>query len=214
MSACSGCSTMAGTWWSAANAWSVRPRRGSCRIETAQRDGVHLEVVSEDCHEACLYCFSEEPAAKECGIVERFARRFETASAHCPTDFDRAPFKRVFQVWERIGRLKAKNRPLPALRIELDTDPIAERSNRGALHPTPGRRLRSMTHPGVVPAQLKPIETMETLWRTYVLTDLEAVFRSLKSELTATHLPPQAHPRRRSFSSPVIGLPARVQLIR
>ena len=50
------------------------------RIETASRQGVHLhKVVSEDGHEARLFCFSEERAAKERGIVERFARRFETA---------------------------------------------------------------------------------------------------------------------------------------
>ena len=48
------------------------------RIETASKHGVHLhKVLSDDGEEVRLYCFSEERAAKERGIAERFARRFE-----------------------------------------------------------------------------------------------------------------------------------------
>ena len=48
------------------------------RIETASSHGVHLhKVLSEDAQEVRLYCFSEERAAKERGIVERFAKRFD-----------------------------------------------------------------------------------------------------------------------------------------
>ena len=59
------------------------------RIETASSHGVHLhKVLSDDAQEVRLYCFSEERAAKERGIVERFAKRFEDAltklSEGCP----------------------------------------------------------------------------------------------------------------------------------
>ena len=157
------------------------------RIETAQRQGVHLhKVVSEDGHEARLYCFSEERAAKERGIVERFARRFETALTALSDGLSRPRTrKRVDQVWERIGRLKAKNqRVAQHYDIELDTDPSAERATavRFTRRPVEGSM---MTHPGVYCLRSNQTDwDEETLWRTYVtLTDLEAVFRSLKSEL-------------------------------
>ena len=57
-----------------------------------------------------------------------------------------------------------------------------------------------MTHPGVYCLRSNQTDWDEaTLWRTYfTLTDLEAVFRSLKSELGPTpDRSPQAHPRRR-----------------
>ena len=157
------------------------------RIDTAQRQGVHLhKVVSEDGHEARLYCFSEERAAKERGIVERFARRFETALTALSDGLSRPRTrKRVDQVWERIGRLKAKNqRVAQHYDIELDTDPSAERATavRFSRRPVEGSM---MTHPGVYCLRSNQTDwDEETLWRTYVtLTDLEAVFRSLKSEL-------------------------------
>ena len=93
--------------------------------------------------------------------------------------------KRVEKVWERIGRLKATNqRVAQHYDIELDTDPSAERATavRFTRRPVEGSM---MTHPGVYCLRSNQTDwDEETLWRTYVtLTDLEAVFRSLKSEL-------------------------------
>ena len=154
------------------------------RIETASRQGVHVhKVLTEDGHEARLYCFSEERAAKERGIVERFARRFETALS----DGLSRPRtrKRAEQVWERIGRIKAKNRGVAQhYDIKLDTDPSGARAIavRFTRRPVEGSM---MTHPGVYCLRSNQTDwDEETLWRTYVtLTDIEAVFRSLKSEL-------------------------------
>ena len=68
--------------------------------------------------------------------------------------------------------------------IELDTDPSAERATavRFSRRPVDGSM---MTHPGGYCLRSNQTDwDEETLWRTYVtLTDLEAVFRSLKSEL-------------------------------
>ena len=68
--------------------------------------------------------------------------------------------------------------------IELDSDPSAERATavRFTRRPVEGSM---MTHPGVYCLRSNQTDWDEgTLWRTYVtLTDLEAVFRSLKSEL-------------------------------
>ena len=157
------------------------------RIESASRQGVHLhKVVGEDGHEARLYCFSEERAAKERGIVERFAQRFEQALTELSDGLSRPRTeKRVDKVWQRIGRLKANSRGVAQhYDIELDTDPAGERATavRFTQRPVEGSM---MTHPGVYCLRSNQTDwDEETLWRTYVtLTDLEAVFRSLKSEL-------------------------------
>ena len=152
------------------------------RIETAQRHGVQMhKVVSEHAREARLHCFSEERAAKERGIVEHF----EDALTKLSEGLSRPRTqKRVDKIWERIGRLKAKNcRIAQHCDIALDTDPSAERATavRFARRPLEGSM---MTHLGVCCLRSNQTDwDEETLWRTCVtLTDLEAVFRSLKSE--------------------------------
>ena len=133
-----------------------------------------------------MYCFSEERAAKERGIAERFARRFEDALTQLSEGLSRPRTqKRVEKVWQRIGRLKAHSRGVAQhYDVELDTDESGERATavRFTRRPVSGTM---MTHPGVYCLRSSETDWDEaTLWRTYfTLTDLEAVFRSLKSEL-------------------------------
>ena len=162
------------------------PEAAVC-IETASRHGVHLhKVVSDDGQELRLHCFSEERAAKERAIVERFATRFEQALTKLSEGLSRPRTeKRAGNIRERIGRLKAKSRGIAQhYHIELDTDPTGERATavRFTCQPVEGSM---MTHPGVYCLRSNQTDwDEETLWRTYVtLTDIEAVFRSLKSEL-------------------------------
>ena len=157
------------------------------RIETASNHGVHLhKVLSDDGQEVRLYCFSEERAAKERGIVERFAKRFEDGLTKLSEGLSKPRTqKRLDKVWQRIGRLKENSRGVAQhYDVELDTDETGQRATavRFTRRPLAGSM---MTHPGVY--CLRSNETgwdEATLWRTYfTLTDLEAVFRSLKSEL-------------------------------
>ena len=157
------------------------------RIETASSHGVHLhKVLSEDAQEVRLYCICEERAAKERAIVERFAKRFEDALTKLSEGLSKPRTqKRLDKVWQRIGRLKEKSRGIAQhYDIELDTDETGQRATavRFTRRPLPGTM---MTHPGVYCLRSSQTEWDEaTLWRTYfTLTDLEAVFRSLKSEL-------------------------------
>ena len=157
------------------------------RIESAQRQGVHLhKVVSDDGQELRLHCFSEERANKERAIVERFATRFEQALTKLSEGLSRPRTeKRAGNIRERIGRLKAKSRGIAQhYHIDIDTDPTGERATavRFTRQPVEGSM---MTHPGVYCLRSNQTDwDEETLWRTYVtLTDIEAVFRSLKSEL-------------------------------
>ena len=156
-------------------------------IETASRRRVHLhKVLSDDGQEVRLHCFSEDRAAKERAIAERFASRFEAALAKLSDGLSKPrAHKRVDQVWQRIGRLKENSRGVAQhYDIALDTDQTGERATavRFARRPLAGSML---THPGVYCLRSNQTGWDEaTLWRTYsTLADIEAVFRSLKSEL-------------------------------
>ena len=160
---------------------------GAVSLQTRSNQTVHMhKVVSTDPDEVRLYCYSEERAEKERGIVERFATRFETALTELHEGLARPrAHKRLDQVWQRIGRLKTNHsRVASHYQIEVAADVTGEK----AVAVTWTRRPRDgsmATHPGVY--CLRSSETAwdeDALWRTYTtLTDVEAVFRSLKSEL-------------------------------
>ena len=148
---------------------------------------VHLhKVVSRDPDEVRLYCYSPERADKERGIVERFGKRFEQALTELSDGLSRPrTHKKLGRVRERIGRLKADSRGV-ARHYVVDVVPDADGVNAAAVtfsrRPLDGSMA---THPGVYCLRSNETDWDEaTLWRTYTtLTDLEAVFRSLKSEL-------------------------------
>ena len=156
-------------------------------VRTRSNQTVQLyKTVSTDPDEVRLYCYSEERANKERAIVERFAARFEAALAKLNDGLARPrAHKRIEQVWQRVGRLKTRHTRVAAhYQIAVTADEAGEK----AVAVTWTRRPRDgsmLTHPGVY--CLRSSETdwdEDTLWRTYTtLTDVEAVFRSLKSEL-------------------------------
>ena len=157
------------------------------RIETASRRGVHLhKAVSGDGQEVRLYCYSEERAQKERGIVERFGKRFEQELKALHRGLSRPRTqKKLDRVWQRIGRLRERSRGAGQhYRIQVAADPGGEKAVAVTWTRKPAAGSMA-THPGVY--CLRSNETgwsEERLWRTYAtLTDLEAVFRSLKSEL-------------------------------
>ena len=156
-------------------------------VRTQSNQTVHLhKVVSTDPDEVRLYCYSEERAQKERAIVERVATRFEAALTKLNDGLARPrAHKRLAQVWQRIGRLKARH-TRAAKHYQIDV--TADETGNQAVAVTWTRRPQDgsmATHPGVY--CLRSSETdwdEDALWRTYTtLTDVEAVFRSLKSEL-------------------------------
>ncbi len=156
-------------------------------VRTQSKQTVHLhKLVSTDPDEVRLYCYSEERAQKERGIVERAATRFEAALTQLNGGLARPrTHKRLDQVWQRIGRLKTRYaRAAPHYQIGV----TADEDGHKAVAVTWTRRPQGgsmAAHPGVY--CLRSSETdwdEDALWRTYpTLTDVEAVFRSLKSEL-------------------------------
>ena len=156
-------------------------------VTTATQQPVHLhKVLSEDGQETRLYCYSEAREKKEQAIAERFAKRFENALTALSEGLSRPRTqKRIDKIWQRIGRLKEKSHGV-AQHYDIDVTSSEDGTQALAIiwrrQPINGSML---THPGVYCLRSNQTDwDEETLWRTYItLTDLEAVFRSLKSEL-------------------------------
>ena len=168
-----------------------RRRRFDAEAATAHRTRtggtVHLEKVADpEGGEVRLYCYSEERANKERGIAERFAARLERDLKALYEGLSRPRTqKKLDKVWQRIGRLTEKSRGVGQhYAIEVEADETGERAVavRWRKKPLAGTML---THPGVYCLRSNETDwSEERLWRTYtLLTDLEAVFRALKSEL-------------------------------
>ena len=120
-------------------------------VQTQSQQTVHLhKVVSTDPDEVRLYCYSEERAEKERGIVERFAARFEAALTKLNDGLARPrAHKRLDQVWQRIGRLKAQHARVAAhYQIAVTANETGEKAVAvtGTRRPQDGSML---THPGV-----------------------------------------------------------------
>jgi transposase len=156
-------------------------------IETAGGEPIQLQLLKDESgQEVRLYCYSKSRAEKEDAITRRFAERFEAGLQKIADGLSK-PWgeKRLTQLNERLGRLKEQCRGAGQhYAIELVPDADGKKATALNFHkqPVEGSRL---THPGVY--CLRSNETTwdaEKMWRTFtMLTDLEAVFRSLKSEL-------------------------------
>lgn len=152
-------------------------------LKTRSRQSVHVHKVEGD-EETRLYCYSEARANKERGIADRFAARFEGELKKLSDGLSRPRTRKgLDHVWERIGRIKEKSHGVGAhyaTQVESDGDKACAVTWKR--RPLEGTML---THPGVYCLRTNVRDwDEETLWRTYsTLTDVEAVFRSLKSEL-------------------------------
>lgn len=163
-----------------------RPQ-GETTVTTAGGETVRVERVLDAAEgEVRLYCHSPGRELKETGIGQRFCDRFEAGLTKLAEGLNRPRgAKRPEVIHERIGKLKqASFGAAQHYTVTLETNPEETKATRltWEKRPVAGTML---TDPGVY--CLRSNETgwsEEQLWRTYMmLTDLEAVFRSLKSEL-------------------------------
>jgi len=141
-------------------------------------------VVNSTTGEVELYCHSSQREKKERGIQDLFAKRFEGALEKLAAGLHKkGTVKRYDKVMERIGRLKQRYaRAARYYDITVEPDPNTDKAD--AIHWKRNQTIDD-TLPGVYCLRTNHGEWNEaTLWHTYtLLTDLEAVFRSLKSEL-------------------------------
>lgn len=139
-------------------------------------------VVCPSGDEVELYCHSEQREKKENGIHENFTRRFEQALDKLSAGLHKKrTIKNYDRILERIGRLKQKyTRVAQHYEIRVEED----KGMATALHWTRTKTIKD-TLPGVYCLRTNQTQWDDaTLWHTYtMLTDLESVFRCLKSEL-------------------------------
>ena len=154
---------------------------------TASQETIRLQrVLSEDGQEVRLHCHSAGREAKETAITERFAKRFEAGLAKLADGLAKPRGqKQLDKIQQRVGKLKSGSRGV-GQHYEVTVVPDDTGTKAAAITwarmPVAGTML---TDPGVY--CLRSNETTwdaAKLWHTYMmLTDLEAVFRGLKSEL-------------------------------
>ena len=156
-------------------------------ISTASNHLIKIhKVINKDSSEARLYCYSDQRKAKEEAITKRFTDRFEAGLQKISDSLTKPRgTKKQDKVLESIGRLKEKNSGVGQhyqIDLSLDEAGTTVTGITWKQKPVEGSRL---THPGIYCLRTNELEWDEaTLWQTYtMLTDLEAVFRSLKSEL-------------------------------
>lgn len=121
---------------------------------------------------------------KDKGIAERFAKRFEEMLQKLADGLHKkGTIKRYDKILERIGRMKEKY-PRAAQYYDISITQDAATGDATAIQ---WQRITPIddTLPGVYCLRTNQEQWDEaTLWRTYtMLTDLESVFRCLKSEL-------------------------------
>ena len=158
-------------------------------VEVVNKSGGSIlvqRIVNEEGTEARLYCYSTERENKEAGITSRFVEKFESGLAKLATGLTLPRGeKRHDKILQRIGRLQEKSHGISRhYRIDITRDATGDKVLALSWEkvPVPGTIL---THPGVYCLRTNELDWDEKkLWQTYItLTDLEAVFRSLKSEL-------------------------------
>ena len=156
-------------------------------IETAGGELVRIQKeISEDGKEVRLHCHSSGREKKENAMVERFTKGFESGLQKIAEGLQKPRSeKNVDKLMIRIGRLKQKSHGASQhFMIDLVADKSGKKATALTWQKTPVDGTMA-THPGVYCLRSNEMSwDAEKLWRTYtVLTDLESVFRSLKSEL-------------------------------
>jgi transposase len=167
----------------------VRPKQFDAEQAVLIQDegGVQIRlqrIVDADTGEVQLYCHSSRREQKDRSIQRGFSERLEADLQHLAEGLQiKGRVKNYDKILIRIGRLRQRySRAARYYQIEVEKDEAS--GNAKAIRwsrITP----EEDTFPGVYCLRTNQAQwDDQTLWRTYtMLTDLEAVFRSLKSEL-------------------------------
>jgi len=144
------------------------------------------KVVDDETGETLLYCHSSQREKKERAIGNLFSRRFEDALQHLSDGLTiKRRLKKYDRVVEKIGRLKQQfSKAAKLFTVTVTKDDKSGNASKITWQRKPAPDTTD-TYPGVYCLRTSQTGWDEsTLWKTYtMLTDLEAVFRSLKSEL-------------------------------
>jgi len=143
-------------------------------------------VYDEETNETLLYCHSTRREKKDRAIDDRFCTQLEEALRKLNGGLHKKRcLKKYDKVMVKIGRLRQKfSRASKQFVITVEKDDISGNASKITWLRTQTPNTTD-TYPGVYCLRTSQTDWDEsTLWSTYtMLTDLEAVFRSLKSEL-------------------------------
>lgn len=152
------------------------------------QEGIEVKLVnSPNGQETFVLCRSADRREKEKAIHERFAERIEAGLSKLDKELKRARKKRDRAVLERrIGRLLGKNsRAAGGFKIEVVEDKTCPAGLQLRWRRIEAWRQWSSLSEGCYLLRTNLTEqSPEKLWQTYMqLTDVEAVFRTGKSDL-------------------------------
>ena len=156
-------------------------------IESASGYDIHLQRQDGEYEgEIKLACWSKERAQKDGSINQAFREKYEEELKKISDGLSKPRcMKKRDAISERLGRLKEKCKRVSAhYQIAMEIDETTNLVTQLTWEYQPQEKSQQ-THPGVYKLRTTLTDwDDETLWRTYtMLTDLESVFRSLKSEL-------------------------------
>ena len=144
------------------------------------------KVMNNETGEVELYCHSTRREEKEKAISDRFATGFEEAVSKLDSGLHKKGcVKKYDKILQRLGRIKEKYSRVAA-NYEITVKKDKKTENTTEIKWEKKKTLKPIdSYPGVYCLRSNQSDWDEsTLWKTYtMLTDLEAVFRSLKSEL-------------------------------
>lgn len=155
-------------------------------VTTRDAQTVRIQrIVNAQTQEVELHCHSQARERKEQAMQDRASERFEQQLQSLADGLHKkGGTKRYDKVQQRIGRLREKYpRAAQHYTITVERNPDNDQASRMQWQRSnqPGSQA---THPGVYCLRTNIQDWDEQrLWKTYtLLTDLEAVFRSLKTE--------------------------------
>jgi transposase len=144
------------------------------------------KVFDEETKETLLYCHSSMREKKDQAISDRFTNRFLEDLQKLNNGLHKKRcLKKYDKVLVKVGRLKEKySRVAKLYTISIKKDDSTGNATKISWQQILPKNTTD-SHPGVYCLRTSQSDwDEETLWKTYtMLTDLEAVFRSLKSEL-------------------------------
>ena len=144
------------------------------------------KVFDEETQETLLYCHSSQREKKDQAIDDRVTSRLEEALQKLADGLQKKrSLKKYDKVMVKIGRLRQKySRASKQYTISVEKDDISGNATKITWQQKAVENTTD-SYPGVYCLRTSHADWDESLlWNTYtMLTDLEAVFRSLKSEL-------------------------------
>jgi hypothetical protein len=155
------------------------------QVQSAGDVTIRLQRVLDAQGHVLLYCHSPAREEKDRAIDTAKARGLEAALVRLQAGLSKPRGADVASVMQRLGRAKQRfARAAQHYEITVDTDPDGKRVS--AI--TWVKRIKpgsAAAHPGVYCLRTTLVDQdSATLWRTYImLTELESVFRSLKTDL-------------------------------